>query len=510
MSEPGVVWAPNSEPQRRFCASTETEVLYGGAKGCAKSDAILFAALSQMHLPRYKALILRQTFPEVQELIDRSQLAFPSMANAPHWNGGLKRWTFPGGGVLQFGYCSTKDEVQRYHGQEWAYIGFDEVGDVADERVWVMLMAENRCPNPEVVLMMRGSANPGKPGHPWIKRRFINKCGKRGEKIYRYDYEMPGLDGQVLRATMTRRFIPARVTDNPVYANDAVYMAKLFSLPDMLRRQLLYGDWDAGFGMGLDELDEDVHFLQPFGIPPTWIQFGSFDWGFSHPWVFGHYAVDEDGVIYKINTFRGRLMSDRRIADAINHHVNISDLRYVVAGHDCWAHHKARNDDETPSTQERFADAQIYLTHANIARYAGLKNFREQVAWKGIIPNADGGDPHDGEPNFYMMDNEGNRRCFDSLETMTTNPDDPEDVLKVDADPITGDGGDDDYDETRYALASRPGVSRSNWKEQEVRAFSKATLLHEMEKRRHTSGPLNKKGSWQQEERDLMVDGMLQ
>ena len=94
---------------------------------------------------------------------------------------------------------------------------------------------------------------------------------------------------------------------------------------------------------------------------------------------------------------------------------------------------------------------------------------------------------------------------------MTTNPDDPEDVLKVEADPITGDGGDDDYDETRYALASRPGVARSNWKEQEVRAFSKATLLHEMEtQRRHTSGPLRDRGRIWQEELDLMVDGMLQ
>ena len=61
-------------------------------------------------------------------------------------------------------------------------------------------------------------------------------------------------------------------------------------------------------------------------------------------------------------------------------------------------------------------------------------------------------------------------------------------VLKIDADPITGDGGDDDYDETRYALASRPGVSRSNWKDQEVKAFSKATLLHEMERRKSRLG----------------------
>ena len=493
-----VVWEPNSIPQRQFCASVEDEVLYGGAKGCAKSDAILFASLSQIEKPRYKALILRQTFPEVQELIDRSQLAFPQMSNAPHWNGGLKRWTFPGGTIVQFGYCSTKDEVQRYHGQEWAYIGFDEVGDVPDEQVWVMLQAENRCPNPDVLLFMRGTANPGKPGHPWIKRRFIDKCGKHGEKVYKYEYKMPG----GLVATISRRFIPARVTDNPVYANDATYMAKLFSLPEMLRRQLLYGDWEAGFGMGLDELDEDVHFVRPFGIPPNWIQFGSFDWGFSHPWVFGHYAVDEDGAIYKVNTISGRLQSDLIIAEAINHYIDISQLRYVVAGHDCWAHHKARRDDTTPSTEERFASRNIYLTQASIARYAGLRNFREQIAHKGTGPGGE-----DGEPNFYMMDTPGNRNCFTGLQGMIINPDDPEDVLKVNADPITGIGGDDHYDETRYALASRPGRATSNWKDQEVRAFAKTTLLYEMEKsRRHKSGPLPQD---HQDEHDLYVEGMI-
>lgn len=499
-----IVWAPNSEPQRQFCASVETEVLYGGAKGCAKSDAILFASLSQVEKPRYKALILRQTFPEVQELIDRSHLAFPEMANAPQWKGDLKRWTFPGGGIVAFGYCSTKEEVQRYHGQEWGYIGFDEVGDVPDENVWIMLQAENRCPNPDVIPMMKGSANPGKPGHPWIKRRFINKCGKKGETIYRYTHRIPGVNGAPdLVATMSRRFIPARVTDNPVYANDAVYMAKLFSLPEMLRRQLLYGDWDAGFGMGLDELDEDIHFVQPFGIPPTWTQFGAFDWGFSHPWAFGHYAVDEDGVIYKVNSISGRLMSDALIADAILHYMPIDNLRYIVAGHDCWARHKARRDDTTPSTEERFSGKGIYLTQASIGRYAGLRNFRERIAWKGTRPGGE-----DGEPDFYLMDTPGNRKCFAALETMTINPDDPEDVLKINADPITGEGGDDFYDETRYALASRPGRAKSNWKDQEVRAWSKATLLYEMEQsRRHRSGPLDKNAF--QEEHDMYVDGML-
>ena len=132
MTEQQVVWQPNSRPQYDFCAATENEVFYGGAKGCAKSDAVLMAALQQMHLPRYKALILRQTFPEVQELIDRSHRIFTQMQNPPAWSGSLKRWTWSGGGVLQFGYCKTKEEVRaRLELEAKAYYGDDVIVEIA-------------------------------------------------------------------------------------------------------------------------------------------------------------------------------------------------------------------------------------------------------------------------------------------------------------------------------------------------------------------------------------------
>ncbi len=486
--EPRVIWTPNSKPQRDFCASGEDEVFYGGAKGCAKSDGIIMAPLQQMHMAQYKALILRQTFPEVQELIDRTHRIFPQMQNPPSWSGGLKRWTFPGGGIYQFGHCARKEDVQRYHGQEWAFIGFDEVADVPDERVWVMLQAENRCPNPDVRSFMRGTGNPGKPGHPWVKRRFIDTCGPKGETIYSYTYEMPGN----LTATLTRRFIPARVTDNPVYANDPVYMSKLYSLPDLLRKQLLYGDWSAGFGMALDELDREIHIVDRFEPPSHWIQFGSFDWGYNHPWVFGHYCVNEDGVIVKLNTHRGRFMSDRTIAESLKDRIDFRRLAYVTAGHDCWAKHGARTDDETPSTAERFAEHDIYLSRANIGRHAGLRNFREHVSWKGDETLG----VKDGEPNFYLMDTPGNQQCIETLLSIMTDPDDPEDALKMDADPISGEGGDDDYDETRYALASRPSRAETNWEDQQLRAWDPSVLAFEMEKRRHTSRHIDQEEPW--------------
>ncbi len=486
-----VVWEPNSEPQSDFTASTEDEVFYGGAKGGAKSDAIVAKPHRQVHLERYKALILRQTFPEVQELIDRSHMLYPQLNN-PQWSGSLKRWRFPnpnsvtgaGGGIVQFGHCKSVDEVKQFHGGEWATIGFDEMADVADEQIWIQLLAEVRCPNPAVRRQAAGTGNPGKPGHGWTKRRFINPCGKKGEKIFIYEMDIPGI-GMVER---TRRFIPAKVTDNPVYANDPNYMANLYSLPEVLRKQLLFGDWDAGFGMALEELDEVMHFVPVFEPPEHWRQFGAFDWGYQHPWIFGHYCVSEDGVIYKIDPIRGRHMSDRRIAERINSKINIEDLSYIVAGHDCWAEFKARRDDSTPSTAERFAEVGIHLTQANIARYAGLKTFREQVAWNGILPGG-----NDGEPNFFWMDTAGNHRAFENIQVITVDPDDPEDAFEVNADPTTGEGGDDDYDETRYALSSRPQRSMPTWSEADVRAWSTAVLKYEIEQgRRHTSPQLRR------------------
>jgi hypothetical protein len=62
------------------------------------------------------------------------------------------------------------------------------------------------------------------------------------------------------------------VLDNPIYANDPLYMAQLATLPEVLRRQLLYGDWNAGVGTALDELEERVHIVRPFHVPEHWIR----------------------------------------------------------------------------------------------------------------------------------------------------------------------------------------------------------------------------------------------
>lgn len=53
-------------------ARTEDEALYGGAAGGGKSDALVIEALRQVDIPHYRGLILRKTFPQLRELIDKT------------------------------------------------------------------------------------------------------------------------------------------------------------------------------------------------------------------------------------------------------------------------------------------------------------------------------------------------------------------------------------------------------------------------------------------------------
>ncbi|MGH8543115.1 MAG: hypothetical protein ACREX3_05675, partial [Gammaproteobacteria bacterium] len=98
-----------------------------------------------------------------------------------------------------------------------------------------------------------------------------------------------------------------------------------------------------------------------------------------------------------------------------------------------------------------FAECGIHLSEANIDRRHGLNNLRHELAWRGRGPNGT-----DALPRLTFMRTEGNLWLFDQLETIVCDPGDPEDVLKQNANPDTGEGGDDGYDCLRYAIASRP------------------------------------------------------
>lgn len=433
MTEREILWQPHKGPQTRFLESDAYEALYGGAAGGGKSDAILFGSLRQIGHPQYKALILRRTFPELRELMDRAHLVFRQIGGV--WNEQAKRYTFASGATVEFGYCETYSDVQRYQGQQYTYIAFDELGQVPEERIWTYLMSRNRTSAPGLVKQMRASANPGGPGHHWLKRRFIHECPPTGETT-----TVSLRDG----THSSRAFVQAFLSDNPtLMQNDPTYGQRLSQLPELEYRWLAAGDWDAGAGLGLSDLNRTTHLIPPADVPPHWTLFGAFDWGYAHPFSFGLFAADEDGSCYLVDSCSGRRMQPPEIAERITDCLAGRTIKYVWAGHDCWADVRARAEN-IPTVAEHFARLGIPLVRANISRVSGVQNVRRYLA----------------APRFFVMDTPPNRKVFETLESLVGDPDKPEDILKVDADE-NGEGGDDAYDMVRYGLASRPLIAKA-------------------------------------------------
>ena len=463
-----VVWAPFPGFQEEVLSASEFEVFIGGAKGPGKSDLIYVKSAMQVALPEYKGLVLRESYTEIEELIRRAKKTFGAMGakwqakeRQFQWYGSTTVGSaYQGGthlGLVKFGYCSRLEDVETYQGQEWAYIGVDEAANLVNvNKIIEDLIKEIRCPNPDVMLQFMASGNPGFAGQGQIKRRYIDACGRLGERIYEYEVEIPVFDGGrevgTTKVKRHRRFIPGRVQDNPIYANDQHYMATLASLPEERKRQMLLGDWDAGMGMALSEVSLDTHLCQVFEPQPFWEFFGAFDWGFNHRWVFGGYAVSPTGQVYKLDTLTGRKEYPPDIANKVLGRFPDAANWYLVSGTDLWSKPLHLGAD-VPSRYEEFLDLGLPFTKADTrpgSRISSLNNLRQ---WTKLTKRADGELSH---PGLLFMDTPGNRWCVEQLMEMVTDPKNPEDALKVDVDSDTGEGGDDGYDETRMGMMTRP------------------------------------------------------
>lgn len=219
-------WAPQ-EPlpkQREFLDLDCLEAFYGGAAGGGKSSSLLIGALQYVDVPGYAALILRRTYADLAlpgAIMDR---ASTWLAGTPaRWNGQDKRWTFPSGATVTFGYLDTEKDKFRYASAEFQYIAFDELTQFPEGWYRFLMSRLRRVAGMDVPLRVRAAGNPGGIGHEWVRQRFVAASGS------------------------ARRFIPATLDDNPHLDRDA-YRASLAELDETTRRQLEYGEWIQNTG----------------------------------------------------------------------------------------------------------------------------------------------------------------------------------------------------------------------------------------------------------------------
>lgn len=231
---PEFVWEP-TDKQSEFLSASEDEVLFGGAAGGGKSDALIVDALGPStdawQSPRYRALLIRRTFPQLREIVDRTRVLYPSVIPGAQYKEADKEWVFPSGAKIIFGYCERDPDVLQYQGQEFQWIGIDELGHFPTSYVYEYLTSRLRSPDKGLRCYMRASCN---PGPKWIMQRFgITKGGS--ESMVSLDIE---------GKTFKRRFIPSFLSDNK-HLEGTGYRERLLQLPEAERQMLLDGRWDV-------------------------------------------------------------------------------------------------------------------------------------------------------------------------------------------------------------------------------------------------------------------------
>ena len=336
-----IVFEPNEGPQTQFLAASEREVFYGGARGGGKSYAMLVDPLRYCHKQNHRALLLRRSMPELRDMINHSQRLYGKAFPGAKWREQEKEWRFPSGARIEFGYAENLTDVLRYQGQSYTWIGIDELPQYPTPEIYNFLRSSLRSVDPEIPVFMRATGNPGNIGSLWVKEMFVDPT----EPNKPFDVI---IDTSVGQKKITRRFIPAKLQDNPYLTQTDDYLVMLSSLPEVQRKQFLEGDWSAFEDCAFPEFDVVKHISDPFEIPRNWHRFRTCDWGYSSYACCLWVAIDFDNNLW---VYR-ELYTQRVTADIFAKKVLEAEdgeyIRYGVLDSSTWA----KRGDVGPSIAE--------------------------------------------------------------------------------------------------------------------------------------------------------------
>ncbi len=420
-----------SDKQYKFLSADCKHVGFGGARGGGKSWAVRTKAkILAVTYRGIKILIVRRTYPElVNNHINQLR---EELLGVARYNKAEKVFNFVGGSIIKFGYCNNDRDLDQYQGAEYDVIFLDEATQLKEEwikKITACLRGANSFPK-----RIYYTCNPGGASHGYFKRLFIDKRYEEGEEPDDY------------------AFIQSLVTDNkPLMEAQPDYVKQLEALPPKLRDAWLYGNWDIFDGQFFEEFTDRpdmyasrrwTHVIEPFEIPDGWRIYRSFDWGYNKPFSCGWWAVDYDGVAYRILELYG-------CGETPNEGVKwtppqvFAKIREIETEHR-WLKEKRITGIADPAiwdaeTGESIADVAakrgVYFLPGDHSRIPGWLQLHYRFAFDA-----------NGYPQMYVFSN-----CKAFIRTIP--------LLQYDAhkpEDLDTDGEDHVADETRYFCMSRP------------------------------------------------------
>lgn len=317
-----IIWEPLPGSQTLAMSCPAHAILYHGTRGPGKTDAQLMRFRSRVgrgYGRHWRGIIFDRQYKNLDDLIAKSMRWFPEFKDGARFLSSKSdyRWVWPTGEELLFRAVSRDKDYWGYHGQEFPFIGWNELTKYPTGELFDMMMSCNRSSyrpqdyplqredgtvyyTDEIPLEVFATTNPFGPGHNWVKKRFI----------------LAGPPGRIIRKTI-RVFNPQTKEEEDYVTTQThlfgsykenkylspKYVAELTSMTDPNKRKAwLYGSWDIVSGGMFDDVwDRQHNVVKAFGIPHSWKITRSFDWGSSRPFSVGWWAIS-DGSDVKLAT----------------------------------------------------------------------------------------------------------------------------------------------------------------------------------------------------------------
>ena len=326
-----VAWQPLPGSQVLALSCPCDEILYHGTRGPGKTSVQLVKFGKYVGIGYgsfWRGVIIDKEFKNLDDIIAKSKALFPNIfPNARFLDSpSALKWKFETGEELLFRHAKKKADYNNFHGHEYPFIGWNELTKFATSELYDSLKSCNRSgflpyehspgitdgdretlyqcrvlkedpPEevqrkllPDIPLITLSTTNPHGPGHIWVKRRFID-AAPPGVPFIEKSLVFNPRTQQEETVKRSRVHIFGSYKENRFL--DAKYVAELNAIKDKNKRAAwLGGDWSKTSGGAFgDYWSETKHVLPRFIIPDNWKVTRAFDWGSSHPFSAGFWAI---------------------------------------------------------------------------------------------------------------------------------------------------------------------------------------------------------------------------